>query len=258
MVKAVLGAAGLLAVLAAQSAHAADYIPRPELDFIPAPVSNWTGVYGGLHLGWGNADRASVLLDPRTSFYNAQINAGDMQVETDTGARGFVGGGQIGYNWQLRHALVGVEGDVAWSDINRDVSASTSFGTTRVNTAASVDINWYGSLRLRAGFASDRALLYVTGGLAMGGVDGSYSASFPELGNSVGGSSSGTNWGWTVGAGAAAKVTHNISIQAEVFYFDLGQVDYVATGSGAASGHDIDISTEVSGWLARLGFNYHL
>lgn len=258
MVKSVVGAAGILALLAAGSAQAADYIPAPQPNFVPAPVSGWTGFYGGLHGGWGNASRASVLLDPQTTFYSSQINSGDMPVEYDLGPSGFVGGGQIGYNWQLRRAVVGVEADIAWSDIGRAESQSSSLGTALVNSEAEVDVNWLSTVRVRAGWASERAMLYLTGGLAAGGVDSSYVSSSPDLNYRVSGSSSPTQWGWIVGAGAAAKVTHNISVRAELFYFDLGQFDYVATGTGSAAGHNIDVSTETSGWLGRLGVNFHM
>lgn len=270
MVKVGLGAAAALALLLTQPAFAADYspkprpdfVPRPRVDFVPAPANTWTGLYAGLNGGWANASRSAVALTPSSAassaFYGAAIAAGDMPLEYDTDASGFIGGGQAGFNWQLGGIVVGLEGDIGWSDIGKSVAASTSFGTTRVDTDARIGLDWFGSLRLRGGYASDNAMLYVTGGLAVGGVSSSYSATFTELGNSVAGSEDNTAWGWTLGAGAEVRIFRNVSVKAELLYFDLGKSHYVAFGAAGAAGNNIDVDTELHGWLGRLGFNFLL
>ena len=56
----------------------------------------------------------------------------------------------------------------------------------------SADMNWDGSIRSRIGYAFNRALIYGTGGLAVGGFHGDIDP---------GRSESPTEWGWTIGAG---------------------------------------------------------
>src|SRR5215469_11875750 len=60
----------------------------------PLPFYIWTGVYVGAHAGGGWAD----------------LGVGD------TGT-GFIGGGQIGYNYQINQWVLGVEADIAGSGV---------------------------------------------------------------------------------------------------------------------------------------------
>ena len=68
------------------------------------------------------------------------------------------------------------------------------------------EIDWLASLRLRAGFAWDRALIYATGGLVLGGVE--LSADLGEIGSE---SKSNTDWGWTIGGGLEYAFTDVLS-----------------------------------------------
>mgnify|MGYP001159272081 CR=1 FL=1 len=72
--------------------------------------------------------------------------------------------------------------------------------------SASSSSNWNASLRLRAGYALDRLLIYGTGGLAF--VGNKYSGAL--AGSPVVWSKSETFTGWTVGVGADYAFTQNI------------------------------------------------
>jgi outer membrane immunogenic protein len=131
--------------------------------------------------------------------------------------------------------------------------------------------NYLGTVRLRAGYAFDRFLVFATGGLAYGdvgrgggggfavtqagfvnpftgGVAGATTTTF--LGNS--GSSS--NVGWTVGGGVEYAVWQNWSVKAEYLYYNLGHSgnNNVAFTPflGGSSHHDRD------GSIVRVGVNY--
>src|SRR5436190_2670666 len=102
---ALLAAASLLAI--SQIASAAD-MSRPVYKAPPpaAPLWSWTGFYLGAHLGgaWGSEDVTA------TGFGVGSLDP-----------RGFIGGGQVGYNWQFHpNWVVGVEGD--FSATNADAS----------------------------------------------------------------------------------------------------------------------------------------
>ncbi|MGO4707494.1 outer membrane protein, partial [Microvirga sp. 2MCAF38] len=69
--------------------------------------------------------------------------------------------------------------------------------------------NYFGTVRVRAGYAFDRALIYATGGFAYGDVGG----------NSFNSSSS--NGGWTVGGGVEYAFTNNLTAKIEGLFVSL-------------------------------------
>jgi outer membrane immunogenic protein len=160
----------------------------------PAPVWNWTGWYAGVNVGasFGHA---------RTNFNGAPITVtAEPGAATFTGAGfglfpdttspdGFMGGGQIGYNWQYSPLIVvGVEADFQGA-VERDNAnlintnngtvfatqpgATTTFPVTgTVFTNYTTDIDWFGTVRARIGYVwgNGQVMSYLTGGLAYGEV----------------------------------------------------------------------------------------
>ena len=131
---------------------------------------------------------------------------------------GFIGGGQLGYNWQRGTWLLGLESDIQFSSErgSGDVCAAAcpaGFVFTR-----DYKLDWFGTARGRVGFLpADRLLLYVTGGLAYGGFSGSSWTLPLDIGTW-----SQTSVGWTVGAGVEAALGNNWSVKFEYLYMDLG------------------------------------
>jgi outer membrane immunogenic protein len=128
-----------------------------------APIFTWTGFYAGVNAGWGwrDSNQQTVVLGgavPGTLVF------------PDSGDGGFTGGAQIGYNWQFGSFVVGAETDIQWLDAGgSEAVAFVPFGTggTFIPGQFRNDLSdWWGSLRLRAGVAFDRVLVYATGGLA--------------------------------------------------------------------------------------------
>jgi len=148
----------------------------------PVPVSafTWTGLYFGLNAGygWSTSDN-SAAFGPGPGF-------------TDPGTDGFVGGGQIGYNWQVTPGnglLFGVEADIQYADLaNRNIVGIVAPGTV---IGATPDIDWFGTVRGRLGYAFDRFLVYGTGGFAYGGGG---RTNVPGVGDD-------TRTGWAAGGG---------------------------------------------------------
>lgn len=201
------GAASTLLISAAQAAD------------VEAPAAyDWTGGYIGLQGGYGWAD-SGVDLDaadgsggtgPGPDDNEIIVDAREGNVETD----GFIGGAHIGYNFQSDMLVFGVEGDIEYSDMNGDADIRQSAGGPVIGDA-SKDVDWLGSLRLRTGVAFDRALIYATGGLAVGGVEVESDAP-----NAVESDSS-TAWGWTIGGGLEYALTDDLSARVEYRYTDL-------------------------------------
>jgi outer membrane immunogenic protein len=212
----------LAITLLANPAIAAD-LPMKAPARPVAPVAyNWAGFYIGANAGysWG-----------RTKFdHNPLVDDGlDVDSYTTAGTvkpKGFIGGGQIGYNWQWDRFVFGIEADVAYR--NNSASAGVEFLTTDPTFLYAAEFTsrqrWVGTFRPRLGYAADNWLLYVTGGLAFGGFDHSYretivAADVLVADRSVSGSK--TKIGWTVGGGFELGFTRNWSLGLEYLYMQF-------------------------------------
>ena len=85
-------------------------------------------------------------------------------------ANNWVAGGQAGYNWQQGSWVYGFEGDLSGTGLKSSMSGGLSsiapvWGDTASTTAK---VDWYGTVRGRAGWTADKVLVYGTGGLAYG------------------------------------------------------------------------------------------
>jgi outer membrane immunogenic protein len=173
---------------------------------------------------------------------------------------GFIGGGQIGYNWQLSPIwVVGLEADFQGSLEKDSVTstkpfdvffakslppvaplvpaAATATGTSVLNYTTKID--WFGTVRARLGYVwGDGAVLtYVTGGLAYGKVEldatstvsgivsggiGNAPVTVPfSISHAI--NHSQVNTGWTVGFGTEGKLLiPGWTYKIESLYMDLG------------------------------------
>jgi opacity protein-like surface antigen len=256
----ILIAGAAIASLVASNAFAADlaaraYTKAPAV----APVYSWTGFYAGLNGGysWGRS-RANVGAAPLLASIGQNVDGG-------------LGGGQIGYNWQLDPRwVVGLEADIQGTGErgrSSDPLGSVRIGSIGItgNANSSTDFPWFATFRGRAGILADPSLLlYGTGGLAVGEVKfGTQTALTAQLfdGNSnaaIGApvtvlgaafSESQTRVGWTAGAGIEKKFDPHWSAKLEYLYIDLGSKTYFG-GTAAQTGvsfHD---------HILRAGFNY--
>jgi len=193
---------------------------------------------------------------------------------------GFIGGGQIGYNWQFGNSfLVGVEADiqgVAGSNSAANIGAAVGvpgFPNTVVQAATvRKSLDYLGTVRGRLGFLFTPTLLvYGTGGLAYGGVTGNTAiAQFLVPPAAVtpawfgAGAYSNTRVGWTAGGGLEWMFAPNWSAKVEYLYYDLGNVNYavspLVTGAAAATPFTINAvqsRTRYDGHIVRAGLNYH-
>jgi outer membrane immunogenic protein len=201
------------ALLGVTGAQAADLPSRraPSAPIVYAPAFTWTGFYAGVNAGYAFGDFKGN---------NAVVNSFD--------ANGFVGGGQIGYNHQINQFVIGAETDIQFSDINDDV--------TRLGIRTKAELEYFGTVRLRAGYAVDRALFYVTGGYAYGGTK----VSVGPL------SDDGFHNGWTLGGGVEYAFTNNLSAKIEYLYVDLEKQDFF--------NRTVKAGAEFS--VVRAGLNY--
>lgn len=167
-----------------------------------APVFTWSGFYAGLNAGYGfgTNDDASVFVP---GFGLVSSGGGDNG--------GFVGGAQIGYNWQAGQFVFGLEADLQYADLsnNRDNTLFGGGAPVFFGAGGGGNIEWFGTVRARAGIAIDRVLIYATGGLAY--AENGSSGGFTVVNGAVVpvGSDDDINWGWTIGGGVEFALPTN-------------------------------------------------
>jgi outer membrane immunogenic protein len=217
---ALVPAIALMGLAATFSARAADLSVAPLYKAPPqvaAPAYNWSGFYVGVNGGGGWA----------TSTWDT---AGSFNVS------GGVIGGTAGMNWQIGHAVLGLEGDVDWSNLKGSASAPACLAGCTTNN------DWLATVRGRAGYAFDRFLPYVTGGLAVGDIK----ATAPGFAGATQ-----TNAGWTAGGGVELALTNNWTAKAEYLHVDLGNMN-CGFSCGVVSNNNVSMKSDT----VRGGVNF--
>ncbi len=224
----------------------------------PGATTDWTGFYAGVHLGYGygDGDGSTGLLPSPVAFGAAPFTS---SIDFD----GFAAGGQAGFNWQSGSFLFGVEADLAWTDIDgtdRVTPLSTAGGTPIAAwfQDGTADVNWFGTLRARAGiFANPTTMIYLTGGAAFADVEYTTFTSFtPAPMFQYAGSDSETAMGWTAGGGVEWSIGADWSMKAEYLYFDLDdEVSYNALPLAANPPFEVTQRFETEGRFIRFGVN---
>jgi len=198
---------------------------------------NWTGAYVGGFAGtiWGDQD-----------WFTHEINTRDVPE-----FRGYLLGGQAGYNVQVGRIVYGIEGDYGWS--NAKGGTSCAGGDTPFFLTCEAEVNNLATLTARVGHTWGRALFYVKGGLAAGEATVQTSQNqnlpVPPSNTPVNGES---KWllGWTIGTGMEFALTDRWSAKAEYNYYDLGQESYRIDSNLIAD-------ADTRGSAVRIGVNYH-
>ncbi|HWL30866.1 MAG TPA: outer membrane beta-barrel protein [Xanthobacteraceae bacterium] len=225
--------AAIIGFGAAQGAVAADLPARPVYKApVMAPVYNWSGIYIGGHIGggWSNVD----VGDP-TGFFGGGVGAD---------SSGFIGGGQIGANWQWSNLVLGLQADISATDLS-DTSSLALFPTT----SASYKTDWVSTLTGRIGYAQNNWLAYFKGGAAW--AHNKYSVVDPTISWNFSGKD--TETGWTIGGGLEYGFAPNWSGFIEYDFIDLGtrNVTVVDPVNGAATA---SVKQDIQ--MVKAGINY--
>ena len=277
------------AVALAGAAFAADLptkAPPPVVPPPPPPI--WDGFYAGLNAGglFGGSSAVTTTSYPTviTDTWNEEAQLSSALANTVLGRNkaGFIGGGQIGYNYTPSpNWLLGLETDIQGiASANSTATASGAaippdfpFETITSSSVATKSTTYLGTVRGRIGYEFMPTLLvYATGGLAYGGVKSSSSinqAALDLIGAEPGaygasGSYSSTRTGWVVGGGLEWMFAPNWSVKAEYLHYDLGRANYALSPLAFYGGFPSPVyaaqpfaSTRFNGNIARLGVNYH-
>jgi outer membrane immunogenic protein len=270
--------------LVAGPAVAADipvaYKERPPV----VAAYNWTGFYVGAHFGGGVSRQQWTVQDPPC------LGSG-VCITEDSGsniALGPIGGGQIGFNWQIGQWVLGIEGDYSFANLKGDHQNTRTFGFAGPGPADfetdvtagrfSTTVKGLGTIAARIGFASDaidRTLFYVKAGAAFARTDYDFSTNTNfaacTAGTCIAGTSTGldsgsqTRWGWTAGVGLEYGLTANLSAKVEYDYLALGtktvklqgtSCDTFSGGCSPDSRDDFKVGQNIH--LIKFGINYRL
>jgi outer membrane immunogenic protein len=224
------------------AAHAADLTYEPAPVAAAPEVFNWTGFYVGVHGGVAAGDFK----------YPLSINSEEFGTsgELKQDASGGFGGAQIGYNWQFNpNWVVGVEADIAAASYEGKISGNIA----GASFSAGSEVEWFGTVRGRIGYALDNLLLYGTGGFAYGDVKSEISANIPNT-PGFNASTSDTQYGWTAGAGFEYGITKNITLKTEYLYVDLGSQTLLDLPVSETANLKMDADTHFH--TLKAGLNY--
>jgi outer membrane immunogenic protein len=212
------------------AAQAADLPTRkgpPPAPALPAAY-DWTGFYVGAEAGgaWSQS----------RAFYPIAGPTGYLPYDPS----GIFGGVYAGYNYEFAsNIVVGVESDINYGDIRHGTYYHVSAGGSLPTDTGDGQLGWFGSARLRAGYAFDRFLPFVTGGVAFADYKSNLNAQTNPLFNA---SDDHTRAGWTVGGGLDYALTNNLTLRAEYRYADYGNVTDVAANLPITV-HTVDLKT---------------
>ncbi|MCI4678385.1 outer membrane beta-barrel protein [Rhodoblastus acidophilus] len=274
------------AIALAQAASAADLgQPAPAAPPPPAaPVYNWTGFYGGLNAGVGwsanGVNTAGSTLYTNSahsdSLANATVSALGATANIPASTTSFIGGGQIGYNYQINPWVAGLEVDFAGFAQNSQtnmvqvLTPIPGIGTNSSQDTATRKLDYLGTVRGRLGYLVTPALLlYGTGGLAYGDpslTTDVFQARTPRpFGNVPWGTanSSSVQAGWALGAGAEWMFMPHWSARVEYLHYDLGTVsnDFSISHYNAHGAlifvNNVQSRAQFDGDVIRVGVNYH-
>ena len=280
--KAIPGIIASVALLAGPAIAADLPVKAPPM---PPALPSWTGFYFGINAG---GSFGTDTTSQNASFTSAALGSNVLLNSTATpAAKGWLAGGQLGYNWQVSSSYVlGLEADWQWtsqrgSQTNCAPPGSVAFFGAGANgfgycSTMQEKLTSIGTARARAGTLVNDFLWYATGGFAWGTVKDSYAFNGaanptifpgalqpgPFLPTSTDFSS--TRTGWTVGGGVETKLSGGWSAKLEYLYVDLGTVNQTygialngAFGPAVTSGAGlVTSSAHIVDNIVRVGLNY--
>lgn len=226
-------------------ANAAD-LPRPEP--VPAPVPvfvppvfTWTGLYVGGHIGGAWAKR--------------EIRNNSRGIDFDQTSDGvFIGGGQVGYNFQFNTFVLGVEADFSWvaNDNNgNDGVIVPALGNVRV----ALENKWATTVAARFGVTYDRMLFYGKAGGGWVGHD-DFTITNVTTGATISGANDRSRSGYLLGAGIEWGFAPNWSAKVEYNYFGLDSRTFVVPANSPFFAGDSFTQGDRNIQMVKGGINY--
>jgi outer membrane immunogenic protein len=273
MKKLFLGSVALVALgLGTPAAFAADrpvpaYTPPPP----PPPAYTWSGCYVGGHAGSSSGrsthfTTAASAITRATGPVPLPAGAAGANITDSFDLSGFIGGGQLGCNWQWGVWVFGIDGD--GSATNKEGQAFEvplePFSPGSSSFISQTQERWLVTARARLGLTNfwwfgPQTLVYVTGGGAWAKIDVSefFTAQGPPFVSrpQIGFQESNTRSGWTVGGGYEYAMGYGWSVRGEFLYVKFD--DFTAFNTGPFPvGTLAPREVRLEDYIFRAGLNY--
>jgi len=238
MIKQIVGGFALAALAFIGTTRAAD-LPRGAYK-APPPIFSWSGIYIGIHAG-------SALGQQEDTFTLNNLRSTNQHHIT-----GFLGGAQLGLNYQFGPWVIGAEAQFSWSDLDGTNTCEPGAPVALINCRTKAD--WLGTAAARFGFANDRTLVFVkVGGAWVHNTHDMTSFIAPFVNLRV----EETRYGWMFGTGIEHAFFGNWSAKVEYDYIDVGNRTLTFAGLAAlvTGAHEtVNIGQRIH--LVKFGLNY--
>lgn len=255
--------AALIVPALAGGALAADHSSTVSTaPFIPPPTFTWTGFYGGENGAYtwtdGPADHApdglwAVAGDAAGSAFNAANGSSPERPHSS------LGGGQLGFNYQIENIVLGLEGDLSYTGLDTTTVVSGAPRTTEsLVFTPDVSSHWLSTMRGRFGTSIDRLLVFATGGLAVAGRNFSngYTVLSPDGQDFSIGTNSRVAAGYAFGGGLEYALTNHWTLKGEYLHADLGAGGSFMPGDAASPVTSGYRQSDLSENVVRAAINY--
>ena len=201
--------------------------------------------YVGINAGAGMAD--SAISDPDCA------TCSNIRFQTAFATAG----GQVGYNWQWRAMVLGLEGDLNWTSARATDAFALCCSSNRIGSEAHSKFDAFASIRGRMGMAFDNALIYVTGGPVWGHFNSGVSnLDLPFTNNAS--TDDGWHPGLAIGTGAEFVLANNWTLRGEYLFLNFRHIDrHLVDSAGYQTCGDVNcrVNYAYSAHIARLGIN---
>lgn len=251
MMRSLVPAITLMVAFGSYAAKAADFKAA-------SPVFSWTGCYVGGHAGWmrNNSEVSTTPIGAAADLIGPAGVRANTYGYHPTGSD-FSAGAHYGCSRQFGSWVLGLDSSWSWSGLDEKIDASIPPGIFVAHRESSTQqVEWFTTTRARAGYAFDRMMVFVAGGLAAGRVSSEFVWDPGAVlgGVTMSGSEARTRYGWTIGGGAEYALSDNWFLRGEYLYVDLGKLSYDAAFLNVAPEWNARVDTGFH--TIRLGLSY--
>ncbi len=212
-----------------------------------ANTGGWGGFYIGGNLGLNAANNSMVTSTEFCGgfgvndcyFAQSSVDLVNKAGKKEAKGSGFTGGLQVGYLFQKNKLVAGIEADYNIAKQNETVSSRETYTNItpgyQFELKQTIKSDWLMTIRPKIGYATGKAFIYATGGLAFTSIN--YQMNFEDFPNPFQSKSTFSNavkqtkTGWTAGAGAEFKVSNNWSVKGEYLYTQFNTTGTTNNGS---------------------------
>ena len=238
-----------------------DYAPQYEA---PRHAIKWTGLRMGIHGGITHTSADANLGETQGDLITLDVYNGLFPERISADTNSFAAGIDAGFDYQMGNFVVGVAGDLTWSNINVtnrfarvDPNTNPPFTGVNTNTSYMTKVDYLATARLRLGYAFDRTMIYGTAGVATAEVENRFDLEIPELAyTSPNWSEKGRQSGLVLGVGVEHQITDNWRLSLELQRVDLGDVTVNAVDPTNFPGQELNYTFNNEIMLARFGLAY--